>query len=57
MLHDNNNYQLFFHHQTISPEETKTLAKLNIKDKLYRFLSTVYDGNYRKIHAELRIDQ
>ncbi|XP_018566495.1 uncharacterized protein LOC108907336 [Anoplophora glabripennis] len=55
--HNNDDYQILLHHQTMSPEETRTLAKVNIKDKLYRFFCTVYDENYKKIHAELRLDQ
>ncbi|KAJ8955428.1 hypothetical protein NQ318_003526 [Aromia moschata] len=56
-VQNSNNYQLFFHHQNVSPEETKTQIRVKYKTKVYKFLSSVYNGDHRKIHAELRIDQ
>ncbi|KAJ8964440.1 hypothetical protein NQ314_004909, partial [Rhamnusium bicolor] len=47
-LHDSNDYQLLLHHQIVSPEETKTQAKIKYKTKLYQFLSSFYDGDFKK---------
>ncbi|KAJ8968085.1 hypothetical protein NQ317_002630 [Molorchus minor] len=57
VFHNNNDYQLFFQHQSVSTNETKTLAKIKYKTQLYRFISSIYDAEYKKIHAELKLDQ
>ncbi|KAJ8914493.1 hypothetical protein NQ315_002765 [Exocentrus adspersus] len=56
-LHDNDDYQIFFHYQTVTLEETRMLINIKYKEKLYKFLNTIYDGPYKRIHAELHIDQ
>nr|CAH7759072.1 unnamed protein product [Callosobruchus chinensis] len=50
-------YQVYFHHQAVSDVEVKTQAKFKNRNKLYTFESRVYDGQHKRIDAELHIDQ
>ncbi|KAG5880871.1 hypothetical protein JTB14_004019 [Gonioctena quinquepunctata] len=57
-LHNNKDeYELSFNHRTVSQYETRNQATIKYINQLYRYVGSVYDGDYRKIDAELHIDQ
>lgn len=57
-LHDNKDqYAILVIHQSVSNEETATQASVKYKTRIYKFVSSVYDGDYKKIDAEVHIDQ
>ncbi|XP_056647213.1 uncharacterized protein LOC130451874 [Diorhabda sublineata] len=53
----NYDYGISFFSQTISENSTKTGAQLKYGMKLYSYSGYIYDGDYKKISANIHLDQ
>nr|XP_023014254.1 uncharacterized protein LOC111504019 [Leptinotarsa decemlineata] len=57
-LHANRDeYEMYFIHQTVSEEETNNEIRIKYVNQLYRYVGSIYDGEYKKINADVHIDQ
>lgn len=50
-------YHIFVLQKIISNEETYIESSVKYKLQLYKFVSTIYDGDYKKINADIHFDQ